>query len=236
MSKPEIAALQSLPDVPVSQRVYEQIREHIISLEWKPGTRLSEKDVAAEIGVSKTPVREAFIRLSEEGLIEIRPKSGSYVSEISFDKVYESLMLRRAIEMAVVAEAANRRTTLDLLNLQQLIEAQVAAAEAGDGAAFFDLDRDFHQALAEIAAMPSAIRLVRMVRGTISRVQRLRISRGETRHQSVIDAHRDIVSAIESRDAAAAASAMDAHLNCVELFAKIIRSPEVREHVAPKAS
>lgn len=223
-------------EVPVSQRVYEQIRESIISLDWKPGTRLSEKDVASELGVSKTPVREAFIRLSEEGLIEIRPKSGSYVSEISFEKVYEGLMLRRAIEMAVVAEAATRRTTLDLVNLQHLVERQVEAANAGDGVGFFELDRDFHQALANIAAMPSAIRLVHMVRGAVSRVQRLRISRGETRHMQVIEAHRAIVAAIESRDAIAAAAAMDAHLNCVELFAKIIRSPEVQEHVTPKAS
>lgn len=223
-------------EVPVSQRVYDQIRESIISLEWKPGTRLSEKDVAAEIGVSKTPVREAFIRLSDEGLIEIRPKSGSYVSEISFEKVYESLMLRRAIELAVVTEAANRRTTMDLVNLQQLIERQMEAAEAGDGVAFFELDRDFHQALAHIAAMPSAIRLIHMVRGAVSRVQRLRISRGENRHDQVIEAHQSIVAAIENRDAVAASNAMDAHLNCVELFAKIIRSPDVQEHVASKAS
>lgn len=223
-------------EVPVSQRVYEQIRESIISMESAPGTRLSEKDVAAEIGVSKTPVREAFIRLSEEGLIEIRPKSGSYVSEISFEKVYEGLMLRRAIEMAVAAEAANRRTTLDLVNLQHLVERQTEAAEAGDGVAFFELDRDFHQELANIAAMPSAIRLVHMVRGPVSRVQRLRISRGETRHQQVIEAHKAIIAAIENRSAASASAAMDAHLNCVELFAKIIRSPEVQEHVTPKAS
>ena len=236
MSNDTSAALMQPAEVPVSQRVYEQIRESIISMERAPGTRLSEKDVAGEIGVSKTPVREAFIRLSEEGLIEIRPKSGSYVSEISFDRVYESLMLRRAIEMAVAAEAANRRTTMDLVNLQHLVERQSEAAEAGDGVAFFDLDRDFHQALAIMAAMPSAIRLVHMVRGAVSRVQRLRISRGETRHQQVIEAHKAIVTAIENRDASAASAAMDAHLNCVELFAKIIRSPEVQEHVTPKAS
>lgn len=228
--------LSKSAETPVSQRVYEHIREQIIALSWAPGRRLSEKDVAAEIGVSKTPVREAFIRLSEEGLIEIRPKSGSYVSEISFEKVYESLMLRRAIEIAVVREAANRRSAIDLADLHHQIDRQVEAAAAGDGAAFFELDRDFHQSLAQIAMMPSAIRLVHMVRGAVSRVQRLRISRGENRHQEVIEAHRAIVTGIEAQDAAAAAAAMDGHLNCVELFAQIIRSPEVREHVTPKAS
>lgn len=222
-------------DIPVSQRVYDQIRENIISLNWQPGQRVSEKDVSAALGVSKTPVREAFIRLSEEGLMEIRPQSGSYVSRISFERVYESLMLRRALEMSVTGEAAEQRSVLDLVNLQELIDKQVKAAENGDASAFFDLDREFHRLLAEIAKMPSAIRMIRMVRGTVDRVQRLRISRGESRHAQVIEAHRAIVAAIQERDKAGASAAMDAHLNCVELFAQIIKSPEVREHVASPA-
>ncbi|ERP96399.1 hypothetical protein Q669_28935 [Labrenzia sp. C1B10] len=222
----------SQSDIPVSQRVYDQIRESIISLNWDPGQRVSEKDVSAMLGVSKTPVREAFIRLSEEGLMEIRPQSGSYVSRISFERVYESLMLRRALEMSVAAEAAEQRSVLDLVNLQELIECQVEAAGRGDAAAFFDLDREFHRLLAEIAKMPSAIRMIRMLRGTVDRVQRLRISRGESRHAQVVEAHRAIVAAIKERDRTAASAAMDAHLNCVELFAQIIKSPEVREHVA----
>ncbi|PRY26520.1 DNA-binding GntR family transcriptional regulator [Aliiruegeria haliotis] len=222
--------------VPMRQRVHDTIRDHIISLDWEPGLRVSEKDVAEQLGVSRSPVREAFIRLSEEGLMEIRPQSGSYVSEISFDKVYESLMLRRALEMAVAAEAAEKRTAFDLVRLNDLVADQVAASEAGDRARFFELDQQFHRALTEIARMPSAVRLIRMIRGAVDRVQRMRISRGESRHVQVIEAHRAIVDAIEARDAAAASAAMDAHLNCVELFAQIIRSPEVREYVTPRAS
>ncbi|MFY0679903.1 MAG: GntR family transcriptional regulator [Thalassovita sp.] len=224
------------PALPVSQQVYEQIRETIISLQWQPGERVSEKDVAANLGVSKTPVREAFIRLSDEGLMEIRPQSGSYVSPISFEKVYESLMLRRAIEMAVSAQAAEQRTALDLVRLQELIEQQVLASEQGDKSRFFELDGEFHRALAEIAKMPSAIRIVRMVRGSVDRVQRLRISRGESRHAQVLEAHRNIVAAIQDRDPRNASKAMDMHLNCVELFEQIIRSPEVRELATPQAS
>lgn len=231
----DISKQSEAQTAPVSQRVYEDIRERIISLTLQPGARVSEKDIAAQIGVSKTPVREAFIRLSDEGLMEIRPQSGSYVSEITFEKVYESLMLRRALEMAVAAEAANQRSTLDLLNLQEMIEQQQAAAEAADRVAFFELDTAFHRSLAEIAKMPSAIRMIRMVRGTVDRVQRLRISRGESRHAQVIEAHCAIVAGIEARDPEAASAAMDRHLNCVELFAQIIRSPEVRERVAPAA-
>ncbi len=221
--------------MPVSQQVYERIREMIIALEWKPGERVSEKEVSANLGVSKTPVREAFIRLSEEGLMEIRPQSGSYVSAISFERVYESLMLRRAIEMAVAAQAAEQRSAFDLVRLQEMIEQQVAASEAGDKPRFFELDSEFHRALAEVAKMPSALRMIRMVRGTVDRVQRLRISRGESRHGQVIDAHRAIVKAIQDRDPRAASMAMDRHLNCLELFEQIIRSPEVREFAAPQA-
>ncbi len=222
--------------IPVSQQVYEEIRERIISLVMRPGERVTEKDIAAQIGVSKTPVREAFIRLSDEGLMEIRPQSGSYVAAISFDKVYESLMLRRAIEMAVAAQAAEQRSSLDLVRLQDLIEEQVVVSKEGDKTRFFELDGEFHLALAEIAKMPSAVRMIRMVRGTVDRVQRLRISRGETRHDRVIDAHRKIVSAIEIRDPREASAAMDQHLNCVQLFEQIIRSPEIRELTSLGAS
>lgn len=222
--------------LPVSQQVYEQIREAIISLEWQPGERVSEKDVAANLNVSKTPVREAFIRLSDEGLMEIRPQSGSYVSAISFEKVFESLMLRRAIEMAVAAQAAEQRSAFDLVRLQELIDDQVAASEADDKARFFELDGQFHRALAEVAKMPSAIRMIRMVRGTVDRVQRLRISRGESRHLQVIEAHKSIVAAIQDRNPRDASEAMDRHLNCVELFEQIIRSPEVRELATQQAS
>ncbi|MEM9524021.1 MAG: GntR family transcriptional regulator [Pseudomonadota bacterium] len=228
--------LPAMAEGPVSQRIYDRIREKIISLEWQPGVRISEKDAAAALGVSKTPVREAFIRLSEEGLMEIRPQSGSYVSEISFEKVYESLMLRRALEMAIAAEAANQRSAFDLVRLQDLIERQVQIAERGNGGAFFELDRTFHETLSEIARMPSAIRMIRMVRGTVDRVQRLRISRGDNRNAEVIGAHRRIVTAIERRDAKAASEAMDRHLDCMALFAQITRSAEVRKHVKPRVS
>lgn len=221
--------------IPVSQHVYERIREKIIALDWQPGERVSEKEVSADLGVSKTPVREAFIRLSDEGLMEIRPQSGSYVSTISFERVYESLMLRRAIEMAVAAQAAEQRSAFDLVRLQELIEQQVEASEAGDKPRFFELDAEFHRALAEVAKMPSALRMIRMVRGTVDRVQRLRISRGESRHAQVIEAHRAIVKAIQDRDPREASMAMDRHLNCVQLFEQIIRSPEVRELASPQA-
>lgn len=236
MSKALTDMQDSKSSVPVSQQVYERIRECIISLDWRPGDRVTEKDIAAQLGVSKTPVREAFIRLSDEGLMEVRPQSGSYVAAISFDKVFESLMLRRAIEMAVAAQAAEQRTTIDLVRLQDLIDEQFAASEAGDKTRFFELDGEFHLALAEIAKMPSAVRMIRMVRGTVDRVQRLRISRGESRHSQVIEAHRKIVSAIERRDPREASNAMDQHLKCVQLFEQIIRSPEIRELTLLNAS
>ncbi|PYG28924.1 GntR family transcriptional regulator [Pelagimonas varians] len=236
MSKSISGKAPSSIGIPISQRVYEQIRERIISMTWQPGARVSEKDVATELGVSKTPVREAFIRLSEEGLMDIRPQSGSYVSKISFERVYESLMLRRALEMAVAAEAASQRGAIDLIKLQDLIDLQTQAAAQGDGPWFLKLDREFHSALIEIAKMPSASRIIRALLGTVDRVQTIRMSKGKNRHQEVIAAHQDILDAISLRDGPAAAAAMDAHLNCIDLFAQIIRSPEVRDLVVSHAS
>src|SRR5262249_54309819 len=94
----------------ISVRVYERLREAIVTTEFKPGARISESDVAEALSVSRTPVREAFVRLFEESLIEVSPQTGTRVSLISAERVRQSVFVRSSIECAALRLHAEEPT------------------------------------------------------------------------------------------------------------------------------
>ena len=96
------AEAQLNPTQPVNQQIYRILRRDIVHCLIPPGTPLSEKEVSVRFDVSRQPVREAFIKLAENGLIQIRPQRGSYVNKISLSQVRNGCFVRQAIECAVV--------------------------------------------------------------------------------------------------------------------------------------
>lgn len=101
------AESQLNPTQPVNQQIYRILRRDIVRCLIPPGTPLSEKEVSVRFDVSRQPVREAFIKLAENGLIQIRPQRGSYVNKISLSQVRNGCFVRQAIECAVVRRAAS---------------------------------------------------------------------------------------------------------------------------------
>ncbi|EFA0696212.1 DNA-binding transcriptional regulator rspR, partial [Escherichia coli] len=95
------------PTQPVNQQIYRILRRDIVHCLIAPGTPLSEKEVSVRFNVSRQPVREAFIKLAENGLIQIRPQRGSYVNKISMAQVRNGSFIRQAIECAVARRAAS---------------------------------------------------------------------------------------------------------------------------------
>src|SRR5690606_1513028 len=132
-------------------RVFESLRSAIVQLQLQPGHLLSEADVARQLGVSRQPVREAFIKLAEVGLIEVRPQRGTYVMLISIREVQNARFIREAIEVAVARKAALEASAAKLVDLQRNLEDQRAASAASDHVAFLRHDEAFHQALAHSA-------------------------------------------------------------------------------------
>ena len=195
----------------VRQRLYLVLRQAIIRMVLAPGQALSEKEIADTCDVSRQPVREAFIRLSESGLLEVRPQRGTYVVRISESAVMEARFVREAIEAAVARSAAEAGLDASILaELNDLIERQRRCAAPQDYDRFFRLDEAFHRALSLGAGHTSAWRVTEEVKAQLDRVRYLSIPES-TPIPKLVEQHQMIVDAIAQQDPAAAERAMCIH-------------------------
>lgn len=194
--------------------VYQGLRGDIVSMAVQPGDKISENDLARRFGVSRTPAREAIQRLADEGLVEIFPQSGTFVSRIPFEELPEALIIRKALERTTTAMAAATATRSQVLALASIVEMQREAAQAEDASAFHRADEQFHAKIAEIAGHPGIWRLILQVKTQVDRFRRLTLVLPH-RMFAVIEEHTLVLNAIERGEGTAAADAMAAHLDAV---------------------
>lgn len=196
---------------PIAPQLVLMLRQGIAEMRLRPGEVLSEKDIAGRFGVSRQPVREAFIKLSEAGLVEIRPSRGTVVMKISVREVANARFVREAIESDIARFAAKLATPAQLSELRALIAEQKRAASVEDFASFNAMDEAFHRAIADIVQSDYAWRIVEAARFQTDRVRLLSLP-----HASplalLIRQHEDIVDRLEAGDGDGAAEAMRRHL------------------------
>ncbi|MCO4318141.1 GntR family transcriptional regulator [Phyllobacterium sp. 21LDTY02-6] len=195
----------------VGGQVYEVVRNAIVQLQLRPGDAVSESEIAAQLGVSRQPVREAFIKLSEAGLVEIRPQRGTFVRLISVQEVENAQFLREAIEVAVVRKAALQASAAGIAQLRDIIEQQRRAAARGDHSGFLRLDEAYHQAIAGSVNCDDAWRVLDSLKAQMDRVRYLSLPEA-TPLDAIIDQHATIVEALETGSPETAESAMHIHL------------------------
>jgi len=195
----------------IGYRVFVVLRRAIVQLQLQPGNSLSEADVAKQLGVSRQPVREAFIRLAEVGLVEIRPQRGTFVVLISRREVENARFVREAVEAAVAREAAGKVSPETVGELNSLIEQQRTAARSGDPSLFLKLDDAFHQVLAASAGCEYAWRVVENLKAQMDRVRFLSMPYA-TPVETLIGQHRAIADAIAAHSPDKAEAAMREHL------------------------
>ncbi|EEN6691550.1 GntR family transcriptional regulator [Salmonella enterica subsp. enterica serovar Paratyphi B] len=213
---------QLKPTQPVNQQIYRILRRDIVHCLIPPGTPLSEKEVSTRFNVSRQPVREAFIKLAENGLIQIRPQRGSYVNKISLSQVQNGCFVRQAIECAVVRRAAAMITDNQCYQLAQNLHLQHIAIERKQIDDFFQLDDDFHQKLAQIADCQLAWDTIENIKATIDRVRYMSLDHVSP-PEMLLRQHHDIFSALENRDGNAVESAMTQHLQEISESVQLIR-------------
>jgi DNA-binding GntR family transcriptional regulator len=202
------------PRLSARDRTLATLRRRIISLELKPGTPLSENELAQELGVSRTPVRESLILLREEGLVQVFPQIGSLVSRVDLARVTQAQFVREAIECASLSEVTASVTPLDTAELRENLKEQRKALAEENLDDFFRLDEDFHYGLLRLASHESAWATVTSAKAHLDRARRMSLF--ETRSVSdLIEQHTDVVDAIEKRDGAAAVGALRTHLRGV---------------------
>src|ERR1700722_13812014 len=127
-----------------SAKIYSDLRVELVSLQRRPGEAVSEAEIALAYGVSRTPVREAILKLSDEGLLEIFPQSGIFVSRIPLAALPEAIIIRKALEATTAQLAAERATASQILVLHAILQRQREANAAGDDDAFHHADEMFH--------------------------------------------------------------------------------------------
>jgi DNA-binding GntR family transcriptional regulator len=202
--------------------VYERLHEDIIALRIEPGASLSENDLAGKFGVSRTPVREALLRLADDGLVEIVPKSGTTVSRIPYAQLGEAIVIRKALEEVAVREASRRATKSQITGLWAIVERQREAASADDRRGFHAADEAFHAAIAEVAGYPGIWRLVNQVKVQVDRIRYLTLPENGRMLRATKE-HTAVLTAMEKHDGDRAVAAMRSHLEGLNISLPDIR-------------
>lgn len=193
-------------------QVFEILRGEIIGLELKPGAVLSRLALQERFGLSSTPVRDALMRLREEGLVEIFPQHATIVAPIDIERARQGQFLRRSLELEIVQTLAARPDAAAIAGLKSLIRQQQAFAGLGEHAAFAEADHAFHRAMYAAAGVEPLWTLVRRQGGHIDRLRRLHLPvAGKTRE--ILEAHEAIVEAIEAGAPDRARAALRDHLS-----------------------
>lgn len=195
----------------LGQQAVALLRAKILAREVAPGERLDEAVLAAELGISRTPLREALKTLAAEGLVEQRPRRGCFVSEMSFRDLEEIFPIMAMLEGRVAYEAAKRCSAADLKRLEALHEKLEKHAAAGDIDRYYAINYEFHDALQQVAGS----RWLQHLIGDLRKLLKL------SRHQSLtlpgrlaesMAEHDALMRALRAGDAAAASAVMTDHL------------------------
>lgn len=219
---PETYLADAEAGVSAARRVYLQLRQRIVDMTLVPGTRIVERDIADELGISRTPVHEAVQRLADEGLIEVVPRSGTFVARIPLDALEEAMLVRHALETAIIEKAAERNSPEGLARLNAILDLQAVAVDATDLRAFHRSDEMFHAALAELSGYPGVWPIILQAKTQIDRYRQLTLPLAGRLGEVLIE-HRAVVDAIASGDPALAVHAMRDHLDHVLPVLEITR-------------
>ena len=194
--------------------VYQGLRQKIIDLTLKPGELLVEQKLAAEYGVSRTPVREVLVWLAGEGLVEILRNRGAMVAPIRVDAVRTAQFVREALEVSVAMAAAPKMDSFSKLKLSHAIEEQELANAEGNAELFYHADEAMHLEIAQIAGLPLVWGYIEEAKVQMDRVRRLSLSQAQS-FDKLITQHRRIVKAIADNNPAEITASMNEHLRQV---------------------
>lgn len=199
----------------IREWVYTELKKQILSLELEPTTKISEIQFSKKFEVSRTPVREAFLKLSEDGLLDIVPQSGTIVSRIDMNLVEEGRFVREKLEKAIVVEACR---SFDEEFFPKL-EANLALQEISKTKYYtnlFDLDEEFHQLLFAGCHKNKTFELVKQMNTQFIRLRMLRLRTKGLDWEILVKQHNDIYKWIKEKNEVKAEETMAEHLQLVD--------------------
>ena len=193
------------------REVAERLRQRIFAHELTPGTWIDEQKLAEQYGISRTPLREALKVLASEGLVELRPRRGCYVTEISRQDLDDIFPLMAMLEGRCAAEAVRNAKAADIAALQEIHGRLEAAARDGRIDAFFEANQEFHKKIQELSGNRWLLSVIQDLRKVL-KLSRLHSLSLEGRLQQSLDEHRLIMAALANSDTVKAEKLMHDHL------------------------
>lgn len=198
----------------LSQKVYRVLKTEIVKGNLKPGVKLLEDKIANQMGVSRTPVREALRELAAEGFVEMTPNQGMIVTTVSLEDLKEVLQIRGVLEGLATYLAAKMITREDIIKLERIINKMNICIIKDDTLAFSDLNADFHDLILKICGNK---RLIRICSNLSDRAHRFRIRSLSIpgRLKYALKEHREILEALKKKDSEQADKLSQKHIKNV---------------------
>lgn len=205
----------------VQEMVYRTLRDKIVSMELKPGTTISTQEIADSMSVSRTPVREAFIRLQREDLLDVTPQRSTVVSKINMDRVYQERFIREALEIEVAQKFIEVATPEVLARMRRNIEKQYAAIEEQRYVDYLELDNALHQTAFTETHEDLGRSIVQQMNGHYDRIRRISAWEGQIVYTAMQE-HEKYVDYIERKDALHARKLLRSHLQALRMQEEIL--------------
>ena len=202
----------------IAERAYGRIEEMIVTLDLPPGALVTEVALMERTGFGRTPIREALLRLAEDGLISIVPRRGIVITDVDIRSQLLLLELRREVERLIACRAARRATPEQRQRFREMSAEMRHAHDTDDYRAFLRVDSDFNRFTAECCGNPYAKKTIGMIHALSRRFWSLHAGPGEL--GSAAPLHAEVMDAIASGDEAAAAAASDRLMDYVEGFTR----------------
>ena len=197
---------------PLRDQIYPLVRGLILTGIIRPGEVIDEKAIAAQLDVSRTPVREAVKRLSDERLVDVVAQSGTKASKMDRKAIEESFLIRRALEMESAAQASQHMTQEHADRLHDILARHERAVEKRQFVEAIARDDEFHRAITEISDLPRLWSTIEISKAQLDRCRHMMLPRAG-QAEATLEQHREIIRGLNSRDPARAAATMKAHLD-----------------------
>ncbi len=198
--------------ISLREQIYSIVRTLILTGAIKPGQTIDEKDIAAQLSVSRTPVREAVKKLSDEHLVEVIAQSATRAARIDRSEIFESYLIRRALEVESACQAASRISQSHTDRLADIMHKHARALERRQYVEAISADDEFHGHIAMISNLPRLWKTIEISKAQIDRCRHMTLPR-TGQGEATLDQHREIVRALNSGDPERAGAAMRAHLD-----------------------
>jgi len=192
--------------------VFDRLYADIVTLKLEPGTRMSEVEIAGQFNTSRQPVREAFIRLSNMRLLEIRPQRATLVRKISQSHILNSRFVRTAVEVEVIRRACSSQTDLDTVSFEDNLIRQKQCVADMNVEEFHDLDYAFHQLICRAGEAAFAFEIVASNKAHVDRLCMIQLS-SQVAFDDVQEDHAEIYDLLKKRDTAGATKLIRHHLS-----------------------